>query len=230
MKDWYYFLWNNIDHSFENIDKHNIHFLTFNYERSLEQFLFTSLYNSYAGKKSAEDCAKKIMTIDINHIYGCLAPLPWQKSSYRREYKPKPPTISEIDQVVHNLRLIGEERFNKSLSSNFQKIESIMGEAKYIYFLGFSFDEENLKVLGNNFANAEKIWGTSLDLGPFKERKAITLIQNKKIKDGRTQDHEYFIQSRVKLFPITVLEFLRTHIDLKAFEINSSKTENFVET
>lgn len=59
-KNWYRFLLTNtLDSTFENIDQHKIHFITFNYDRSLEHYLFTSLCESYFSQKNEDEYAKK---------------------------------------------------------------------------------------------------------------------------------------------------------------------------
>lgn len=176
--NWYRFLWNIIDNKFENIAANNIHFVTFNYDRSFEQFLFQSLYNSYSGKKSEEDCAKIINKIDIIHVYGSLAPLVWQDKINGRAYTAGVPNEDVLLKAIKNIFLIGEER---AFTEQQRKIQEIMPEAKYIYFLGFGYDEENMKILGGNFEKALKIWGTSLNLGGFKKRNATEIIYRKKI-------------------------------------------------
>lgn len=213
-ENWCHFFWNIIDNNFENIDKHHLHFITYNYDRSLEHFLFLSLYHSYAGKKSQQECAEKLKKIDIRHVYGCLAPLPWQDPE-GRAYAPEIKRMKDFDCAVENLYLIGEERSGQPARLRYSKIQEIMSEATYIYFLGFRFDEENLGVLGNDFSKAERIWGTAFGLGEFEQQKALALIRKRKIKGGGIFNYQGEFVSRVKLFSKKSLEFLREHMPLE---------------
>ena len=63
---------NSIETIFENVA-----FITFNYDRSLEFFLLTTLKNRY--QKTEQECAAKLKNIPIVHLYGKLALLPWEK-------------------------------------------------------------------------------------------------------------------------------------------------------
>ena len=209
--NWYLPFWNMLDHSFENIDKHDFHFITFNYDRSLEHFLFTALYNSYSDKISADKCAAKINSIDIIHAYGCLAPLPWQDSSGKaRSYTPKAVSRNDLERSVDNLFLLGEERKNPQQSAKLDKIKKITAEAKFIYFIGFSFDEENLNILGDDFKNADCIWGTSFGLGKVKEERAKDLIRGKtNIKERHPTYKDKERINRIDMFPVKAHEFLK---------------------
>ena len=214
--NWYLPFWNTIDHSFENIDKHDFHFITFNYDRSLEHFLFTALYNSYSGKISSDKCAAKINSIDIIHAYGCLAYLPWQDSSGEtRAYTPNAVSRNDLEESVNNLFLLGEERKNPQQSAKLDKIKKIMAKAQFIYFIGFSFDEENLNILGDDFKNADRVWGTSFGLGKVKEKRAKDLIKGKtNIKDRHPTYRDEERINRIDMFPVKAHEFLKDNIYL----------------
>lgn len=214
--NWYLSFWNMIDHSFENIDKHNFYFITFNYDRSLEHFLFTALYNSHSGKISTDKCAEKINSIEIIHAYGCLAPLSWQDSSGgARDYTPKTVSRNDLERSVNNLFLLGEERKNPQQSAKLDKIKEIMAKAKFIYFVGFSFDEENLNILGDDFKNADCIWGTSFGLGKVKEERVKDLIRGKgNIKEKHPTYRDEQRINRIEMFPVKAHEFLKDNIYL----------------
>lgn len=212
-RNWYILFWNLIEHSFEKIDKHNIHFITFNYDRSLEHFLITALYHSYSGKKSMEDCAKKINSIDIIHVYGYLAPLPWQSESCNRPYISQSITKRDLENAVQNLFIIGEERKSDAQLSKLNEIKSLISEAVYIYFLGFGYDEENLSILGDNFSNVNHVWGTCLGLGEVKRNNAIKLITNKGINDTLYLLDDVNAKT-VALYNVDVADFLKEYIYL----------------
>ena len=213
-KNWYIEFWNMIDHNFENINKHNMHFITFNYDRSLEHFLITALYNSYAGKKTVAECASKVNLIDIIHVYGCLAPLPWQNQGEGRDYSGRWASHEDVINAAKNLFVIEEERINDVRSVKLDRLKSLIKEAVYIYFFGFAYGEENLEILGGSFDNANLIWGTSLGLGEVAKNKIKKLIREKKSVRKGVCILENILVDRVKLFDVDVKEFLRQHIYL----------------
>jgi hypothetical protein len=68
--DWYQYLYEKLNTSFEEFDQNKIGIITFNYDRSIEHYLFTALKNSYG--KSDEECASKNKNIPIIHVHGQL--------------------------------------------------------------------------------------------------------------------------------------------------------------
>ncbi len=72
----YQYIFDKLNASWGEFGRNVIGFVTFNYDRSLEHFLFTSIQNTY--NKSNEECAQIISKIPIIHVYGLLGKLPWQ--------------------------------------------------------------------------------------------------------------------------------------------------------
>ncbi len=158
--NWYMYLFDRIKVSFEKLDQNNISFITFNYDRSLEQFLFEAIRNLF-GKKP-EECAEKIEKIPIVHLYGQLHPLPWQEESGIM-YSPNKRLIKRLKTAPITIKIISDEREVDS-SEEFQKAYKLVKDARRIYFLGFGFDETNLKRLKISLMKEKMIWGTALGL------------------------------------------------------------------
>ena len=74
-RHWLRYLYNNLNATFEEFGGNKLSIVTFNYDRAVEHFLFTSLKNSY--NKSDEECAKALSAIPIIHLHGSLGLLPW---------------------------------------------------------------------------------------------------------------------------------------------------------
>ena len=79
--NWYDYLFQQMDCEFTDFPKNKITFITFNYDRTLEFYLFNALINSY-GKKEAE-VAEILNQIPIIHVHGKLGNLPWQDPNGR---------------------------------------------------------------------------------------------------------------------------------------------------
>ena len=140
---WYSILFNQINSSFENFDKNKISFITFNYDRSLEYFLFTTLKNRY--QKTEAECAAKLKNIPIVHLYGKLALLPWEKinsTDYTREYNPKI-TPHFLRKSSISLKIIYDE-VDILNDNDFKKARLLLRGARKIYFLGFGYHTDNL--------------------------------------------------------------------------------------
>jgi len=63
LNNWYKFLFTKMNTSLDDFENNNISFITFNYDRSLEYFLFNSIMNSY--KIDEFNAALKIRKIKI---------------------------------------------------------------------------------------------------------------------------------------------------------------------
>lgn len=165
--DWYSYLFDRFTDTF--LDKENfkisdnkVSFITFNYDRSLEQFLFESLLNSFEGIKGS-DAAMEINKIPIIHVYGKVAPLPWEADHNTITYQ-EHITQYNVGFSTDNIRIINESLEDKVSVTT----RELISNAKRIFFLGFGYARENLQIL--NFPNVikedQKIFGTGLGLSP----------------------------------------------------------------
>ena len=82
-QDWYSYLFARMTEqliepeSFKLFGKNKVAFITFNYDRSLEHFLYESLSNSF-GSAPKEKIIDELNKIPIFHVYGKVAKLLWQ--------------------------------------------------------------------------------------------------------------------------------------------------------
>lgn len=162
--NWYMYLFDRIKLSFEQLNKNNISFITFNYDRSLEQFFFEAIRYRF-GEKPAT-CAEMLKNIPIVHLYGQLDLLPWQGSD-GQEYSPNKKLTSRLRASAQNIKLISDERDVKK-SEEFQKAYDLIGRADLIIFLGFGFDETNLERLNISLMKGKRVISTGLGLEPTK--------------------------------------------------------------
>ncbi len=151
-ENWYMYLFNRIKGSFEELAHNNISFITFNYDRSLEYFLFEAIKEQFS--KGPDECVEMMKNFPIVHLYGQLDPLPWQAQE-GKEYSSTENILDRLIAAPKNIKLIsGEQDIEKS--EYFQKAYRLIEDAERIFFLGFSFDETNLKRLHLNFIEDKK--------------------------------------------------------------------------
>lgn len=143
--DWYTLLWNKLIadvHNIEDFGKNNLKIITFNYDRSLEYFLLTSIIFTFGVGIAAAQTALKL--IPIHHFYGHLGDLSHSYSEgclpYQREH-----STDFTFQAAQNIKIIPEHRDN--LESN-ELIKSWFVNARNIFILGFGFDPLNISRLG----------------------------------------------------------------------------------
>ncbi len=92
--------------SFGRFSENKTRFITFNYDRSLEHFLFTSLRHSF-NDASDEDIEEQVKKIRIDHVYGSVGPLPWQGDG--RQYS-SGYGWNDIKNLAKSIKLMHQER------------------------------------------------------------------------------------------------------------------------
>ncbi len=146
-EDWYFHLFDRLTNTITNgknlcaFSKNKISFITFNYDRSLEQFLYESLINSF-GQVSEEKVIEQLNGIKIIHLYGEIAALTWQDTKNGVGYKHEI-THNLLARCKENLKTIYEESENLGLN----EAQELIKEAEQIFVLGFGYAKENMDIL-----------------------------------------------------------------------------------
>jgi hypothetical protein len=175
--NWYRHLLNDIKSGCKNpsdLLNNNLSIATFNYDVSLDYYLKNKLMNTSYFKDHASDYLGQSK---INHIYGSICDFDKLEEFYDLKLKNVSDTIETDILNFHHLlygyvessaensriQLIGERRHASEISD---KIKS----SDIIYFIGFSFDADNLRVLGfpedtngyGDFLSVKKIGGVPI--------------------------------------------------------------------
>ena len=145
----YHFLYNNLTTSWEEFRENKLTVVTFNYDRSLEHFLFSALKHSY--NKSDSQVAEAIQAIPIIHVHGSLGPLPWQEDGgidyyplFRRDQGASE-IAKRIKVASENIIIVSEAQpKSQEFAFAFERLK----QADRIYFLGFGYYPVNLERLG----------------------------------------------------------------------------------
>jgi len=165
--------------------------VTFNYDRSLEQFLFTALTNSY--DITADNCPLLLKSIPIIHVHGTLGFLPWQgrPPQESRSYEPKA-TAETVRIAASHISVIFEAG---TRLAEFERARQELAKAHRVLFLGFGYHPDNLRRLGFGLKRLPAgCWGSSHGLG-MKERRSI----KEKYRIAVFDDHN------------EILDFLKNH-------------------
>jgi hypothetical protein len=136
-QNWYEYFFNKLNARFEEFDQNTVSVLTFNYDRSLEHYLFTTLKNAYG--KSAEQCAAKLRSLPIIHLHGQLGDLPYMASNgveFGAEV-----SSANLQKCVNGIRVVHE---HIGTEPQFAQAHCHLRRAERICFLGFGYDETNL--------------------------------------------------------------------------------------
>jgi len=189
-KNWYQYLYNKLNAVFEDFSKNKLAVITFNYDRSFEQYLFTCLKNDYGD--SDDETANALRSIPIVHLHGSLGNLPSLSKSNIKEYN----QINDFDSLkscAENIKIIHE---GIEGDPEFEKAHQLLSEAQIVCFLGFGYDQTNLERLDleNNLINTV-VYGSTHG---FTSREAMTISNN--IKASGNVDYSG---------KLDVLDFLR---------------------
>lgn len=185
-EDWYSFLFKRMTKEFSTPDdlgkfsKNKVSFITFNYDRSLEHFIYSSLINSFdSQKEKIKSNPEEYINFPIIHVYGQIDQPEWrggveyQAALHYRHFR----------DLRHNIHIVGE---NTSTKTN--ELAELLQKAQRIFFLGFAYAKENLKVLNiNSHTKNKQIFGTALE---FTERE----IRNIK-KELMNEDQNIIIEN-----------------------------------
>ena len=130
---WYFYLYNRINNEPDKLIKQKISFVTFNYDRSLEQFLYLSI--KHGNNNITDEQIKKIITeLNIIHVHGHIGFLPWQSSKSREYSNIRNAEIIKI--AAENIKLIPEKQ---ELNPEFDQANTKLRLAERVYFLRFCF-------------------------------------------------------------------------------------------
>ena len=181
-KSWYEYLWNRLDAPFYDFDKNKLSIITFNYDRSLEQYLITAMKNLYG--KSEKQCAERLSKIPIIHVHGRLGNLVWQ-GEISRPYKPR--CYRKVEEISNQIIVIPEQ---EGTSPEFEEATKLMRVAKNVYFLGFGYHPKNLERLRVADGLGGEPRGTSVGLGNA-ERSEIKRIWKIRTFDDHSTNLEF---------------------------------------
>ena len=144
---WYKHLFERMNTEFENFHNNKLAIITFNYDRSLEQFLYTCLENSF--DKSVKECAQKVSAFKIIHLHGVLGYLPFQAD----DFEPTAPNVRPYGETRNQERIKSSADMIKIIHEDFSKdpvfdlAYKLLWRAERVFFLGFGYHETNMNRL-----------------------------------------------------------------------------------
>ncbi len=136
---WYQYLFNSllVDGK-PNFSSNKLNIITFNYDRSLEAYLYTALQNRF--QISAGEAEDILKGLPIIHVHGILGEFPLVP--YRSQCD-----ITELISISQEIRIIYEipEHDGDFCNDMFRKAHDMLLAAQRIFFLGFGFHQDNIR-------------------------------------------------------------------------------------
>jgi len=182
--NWYQLLFDRLHSSFDTFQNNKLAIVTFNYDRSLEQYFFERFKNTYTAKNEGE-CKEKLSQLQILHVYGSLGRLSWQLDDPENPI-PQVPYGVELSKgmfitAANSIEIMSET--SSGVSARFQKFRDLMKNCKALYFLGFGYHEVNMQRLGIDILTIpSKVMGTAQGLSyqRIKEIERLNIRQLRK--------------------------------------------------
>ncbi len=173
--DWYAHIFNVLN--FENVkpDLYNITFVSLNYDRSLEHFLYKNIqYN--CPDDSIKHAEMKLSNLKIIHAHGSLGLYP------QTPYGANTQTELVLRQAALGIRIISDKMDD---SDDFRNAQKAINDAYNLVFIGFGFDPSTLERLTKDANLSEKkIFGTTFGLDKNRMNFILSFFQeNAKINN-----------------------------------------------
>ncbi|MBS0630517.1 MAG: hypothetical protein JSS11_01280 [Verrucomicrobia bacterium] len=139
--DWYRFLSNKLIDNVEDGKSAPFTILTFNYDRSLDFYLYTAF--RHALRIDGAELGVKLSNLKIIHLHGSLCRLPWQVGEGpARDYGDT--NGDALITSANNIKIIHEQNEGTEV---FKQAHAALNRAARIVFLGFGFHATNVRRL-----------------------------------------------------------------------------------
>jgi len=183
-KKWYSYLFQKLKAGTRDLSdfmQNKLSIITFNYDRSLDYFLYTVLKTNFT--PSEEKLIKAINHIEIVHVHGQIGTLPWQEKNSRLYDKSIPPS-EEIKKASEQIKIISEI---ESEDDGLSRAMHLLDRAEEVHFLGFAYHDENMRKLRFNeqFFKKKIETGTSLGLGKMEKDEILSKFNIDLINDDQ---------------------------------------------
>ncbi len=185
---WYKDLLNLLGRTRDELELNKLTIVTFNYDRSLEQFLTDAISTRF--RLTPEEAWKTLNHIRIIHLHGDLGPLPFQIERAGQKWAYGGPVAEErIEQASKGINLIHDGHVGGS--PPFIPARDALEEAEFVFALGFGWHELNIRRLGLDLTK-RGVEGTGYGLTPEMAE--------------HIQGH---LASHSKLYPCDTIEFMQ---------------------
>jgi len=171
-ESWYEYFFTKLNARFEDFSHNSVSVITFNYDRSLEHYLFTALKNAYG--KPPRECAEVLRSISIVHLYGQLGELPTLSRDGLGNAYGSPVTVESLLKAASGIKIIHEAITDKQ---PFEQARCMLADSVRVCFLGFGYDQTNLeRLMGYGpDAGGPQIYGSALGFS----RRELDLLKSR---------------------------------------------------
>lgn len=166
---WYEYLFTRMGTDVGEFEQNQLSIITFNYDRSLEYFLYLALKNSYGLED--EEAETLVASVPIVHVHGQLGPLPFEQNG-----RPFAGSASddEVQLAAAGIRIVHE---TAAEDEQFQRAHKLIGKARVLAFLGFGYHAANVDRLKlDTFGAGLEIYPCTFGLIGYERQRAFDLV------------------------------------------------------
>lgn len=186
--DWYQLFRRVLLANGPDFDPERYSIITFNYDRSLEYFLWRAIQHTFGLQEGV--AYQHLQRLSIHHVYGSLGDL---RDASKGEVVPFADThYLRIDAAAKSLRLVPPRANTDS-----KLIDEIMTKTEFLCFVGFGFWQENFDLVAKCVPDECGVFASSLGLSRLITDRVSARFP--KIKWGHWNAEECFLQWN--LFP-----------------------------
>lgn len=168
--NWYTYLFNKLNAKEDDFVKNRLSIITYNYDRSLEFFLYTCLKYSY--DLTDTDAVNLLKTIPFVHLHGQLSNKAFVDAGGQTYGNFIEDDI--IKQAASGIKIIHEDIDD---DPQFIEAHKLLSQAHFICFLGFGYDKTNLERLKlHDVAPEAKYFGTAYDKTPAEVNELVDFL------------------------------------------------------
>lgn len=201
-----------------------IAFVVFNYDRCIQQFFYNAV--QYYFQLGIEETIDVLNSLEIHHVYGSVGGMYFENDPRNESFgaSPVPERLADLSKRIRT--------FTEGIdpeSGKFRAINRSLANAEQVIFLGFAFDDLNMKILvprgdssgvpGSVFAAERKIYGTTLGMSDVARRRAnfeiartgISALPDEYHRLDKKFDFDRCKTRHVSLIDSTAGELFRSH-------------------
>lgn len=194
---WYDYVLNRMGATRDDFRKNRLSVLTFNYDRSFEQFMLVALQHRH-GITAKEAGQLLVDTVSIEHLHGQLGSLP--DYGHATNVRPYAQSVTP-DSIRLSAQAISVVHEDIDSHSQFQRARDLLLTADQIWFLGFGYYPVNVERLGKeNFiitsARNVGLWGTAYGLASAERVRVLAAVNSGLNIGGPEDDVLTFLRER----------------------------------
>ncbi|TYL80823.1 hypothetical protein [Bradyrhizobium cytisi] len=194
-ENWLTYLYSQmIGNTLEEFADNKVAFVTFNYDRCVEHFFFTSLKNSFG--RSDDETAAIAKKISVVHLHGKLGHLPWEGTKSPIDFGDNQIDVRKMKILINEIKVVHEDHTLDGRDIEFAMAQVMLTQARRVYLLGFGFGARNVQRIKLDALTPHAFCGTAYGL-----------------TDKEISDCKSLAGGRVLLLREPCLAFMRQYVD-----------------